>query len=50
MSQLTTPSFPTACPEDTGPSARGEESTVLGLQNPLVLSKLGEGAQVGKQP
>ncbi|XP_064029275.1 transmembrane protein 25 isoform X2 [Pogoniulus pusillus] len=32
---------PRACPEDTGASARGEESTVLGLQNPLVLSKLG---------
>ncbi|NXP77692.1 TMM25 protein, partial [Ramphastos sulfuratus] len=32
---------PRASPEDTGASARGEKSTVLGLQNPLVLSKLG---------
>ncbi|NXX51224.1 TMM25 protein, partial [Tricholaema leucomelas] len=31
---------PRACPEDTGAVARGA-STVLGLQNPLVLSKLG---------
>ncbi|NXG49550.1 TMM25 protein, partial [Psilopogon haemacephalus] len=32
---------PRASPEDTGASARGEESTAVELQNPLVLSKLG---------
>uniref|UniRef100_A0A8C9NWG3 Transmembrane protein 25 n=1 Tax=Serinus canaria TaxID=9135 RepID=A0A8C9NWG3_SERCA len=39
---ITTASLlPTASPKDAGASARGEESALLGLENSLVLSKLG---------
>lgn len=43
-------SFPAASPGDTGASAGEEQRAQLGLQNTLVLSKLGERAQVGEQP
>lgn len=56
MSQLTPLSFPTASTKDVGASGRGEESSLSGLEtslprleNSLVLSKLGEGAQAGEQ-
>ncbi|XP_053819198.1 transmembrane protein 25 isoform X5 [Vidua chalybeata] len=34
-----------ASPKDAGASARGEESALLGLENSLVLSKLGKGSK-----
>lgn len=44
MSWLSFLCFPAASPKDAGASARGEESALLGLENSLVLSKLGKGA------
>ncbi|KAM6334317.1 transmembrane protein 25 isoform 2-T4 [Alca torda] len=39
-----------ASTKDVGASARGEESSLSGLENALVLGKLGEGAPAGEQP
>ncbi|XP_014115284.1 PREDICTED: transmembrane protein 25 isoform X1 [Pseudopodoces humilis] len=41
MSWLSSLCFPAASPKDGGAGARGEESALLGLENSLVLSKLG---------
>lgn len=49
MSRLSPLSFPAASPKDVGAGARGGESTLPGLENSLVLSKLGEGAPVGQR-
>ncbi|KAM4646302.1 transmembrane protein 25 isoform 3-T6 [Amazona ochrocephala] len=43
-------SSPAASPRDAAAGSGGEESTWPGLENSLVLSKLGEGVQVGKWP
>lgn len=48
MSPLLPLSFPTASPKDVGAGGRGEENSLPGLENSLVLSKLGEGAQAGE--
>ncbi|XP_036253314.1 transmembrane protein 25 isoform X2 [Molothrus ater] len=39
-----------ASPKDAGASARGEESALLGLENSLVLSKLGKGSRWASSP
>nr|XP_031362707.1 transmembrane protein 25 isoform X1 [Lonchura striata domestica]XP_031362708.1 transmembrane protein 25 isoform X1 [Lonchura striata domestica] len=39
-----------ASPKDVGAGARGEESALLGLENSLVLSKLGKGSRRASSP
>ncbi|XP_068028236.1 transmembrane protein 25 isoform X7 [Anomalospiza imberbis] len=39
-----------ASPKDAGAGARGEESALLGLENSLVLSKLGKGSRWASSP
>lgn len=50
MSWLSSFCFSAASPKDAGASARGEESAQLGLENSLVLSKLGKGSRWASSP
>lgn len=50
MSGISPLSLPAAASGDTGASARAEESAVLRLENPPLLSRLGGGAWMGEGP